>query len=324
MGNQEESLPHRAQDAGEFIAAMRHLKERSGLTYRQLERRAAERGETLARSTLADVLRGRTLPRPELLAAFVRACGDDHRLEGWLAAREEVAGRAAAEGSATVRRTSPHRSAGRKPALMVAVAATVALLLAGGVGAWQLYAPGGGEPTGKAGASRTAGPPHLLQSSAPSPPSAGSGRLSGWVRIRPVTAPRLCLTDGRVRDRRYTPLVAVQRPCDQVAPQDTLLEPMGGDSYRIQWHHPDYGMGCLKVLSRGPGAGLLEPMDDCAEDSRFHIEPSGPYVNGTYVLRVDGQGCVGIRGSGRSEGTEAVMERCVGKGGQVFTIEPAR
>jgi hypothetical protein len=31
----------------------------------------------------------------------------------------------------------------------------------------------------------------------------------------------------------------------------------------------------------------------------------------------------GIKGSGTSEGAEAVRERCVGEGGQVFVIEPA-
>lgn len=43
-------------------------------------------------------------------------------------------------------------------------------------------------------------------------------------------------------------------------------------------------------------------------------EPSGTYGAGAYVLRLAGQGRAGIRGSGASEGTEAVMGRCVGKG----------
>ncbi|MFE2671379.1 helix-turn-helix domain-containing protein [Streptomyces mirabilis] len=54
---------------------MRRLKERSGLTYRELEVKAARNGDMLARSTLADVLGRTNLPRPDVLAAFVRACG---------------------------------------------------------------------------------------------------------------------------------------------------------------------------------------------------------------------------------------------------------
>ncbi|MEU9982118.1 helix-turn-helix transcriptional regulator [Streptomyces sp. NPDC050856] len=314
MENQAKSLPQRAQDAAEFVSLMRQLKERSGLTYRQLEERAAVRGDVLPRSTLANVLAGRTPPRPELLAAFVRACGDGHRLEAWLAAWADIGA------SKTVSTAEPEPV--RRPPLRgliarrpVAVAAGVMLaLLLTGAGVRLLAAPGG-EPAVSGAAGGNAGP---------ALPAVSLDLPEGWVRIRPVSAPELCLTDGRVRDRRYTPLVAVQRPCDQVAPQDTLLEPVGGDSYRIQWHHPDYGKGCLKVLTQGSGAGLLEPMDDCAQGSRFHIEPSGPPGNGTYVFRVDGQGCMGIVDSGTREGTEAVMDRCVGRDGQVFVIEPAR
>ncbi|MFH8597274.1 hypothetical protein [Streptomyces rimosus] len=44
--------PAAARDVTEFLAMLRDLKERRGLTYRQLEQRAAEQGEVLARSTL--------------------------------------------------------------------------------------------------------------------------------------------------------------------------------------------------------------------------------------------------------------------------------
>ncbi|MCP9961532.1 helix-turn-helix transcriptional regulator [Streptomyces somaliensis] len=324
MGNQEGVFPHRVRDTAEFVALMRDLKERSGLTYRQLEERAAERGEVLARSTLADALTGRTAPRPELLTAFVRACGEEERLQMWLAAREQAVGSQRADtggpnppgntgnagdsgSTGGAGDTPPRKAAGRRAA---AVATAAALL--GGVGVWLVTASGG-EPGGDG----------IVPGAESVSPAPGADPLSGWVRIRPVTAPTLCLTDGRVRDRRYTPLVAVQRPCDRVAPQGTLLEPVGGNAYRIQWHHPDHGKGCLRVLPRGAGAGLLEPHDDCARGSRFHIEPSGPRGGGGYVFRVDGHGCVGIRGSDPSEGAEATVERCTGKGGQVFAVESA-
>ncbi|MFE2751063.1 helix-turn-helix domain-containing protein [Actinosynnema sp. NPDC059335] len=86
----EGGRPDTARDAAGFVAMLRELKERSGLTLRGLEERAAARGEVLARSTVADMLRKDALPRPELLAAYVRACGVEHP-EPWLRARERLA-----------------------------------------------------------------------------------------------------------------------------------------------------------------------------------------------------------------------------------------
>jgi transcriptional regulator with XRE-family HTH domain len=83
--------PQQPRNAAEFAARLRQLKDRSGLSYRQLEERAAERGEVLPRSTLADVLRHDALPRPEMLTAFLNACGAGHETEAWLAARNRIA-----------------------------------------------------------------------------------------------------------------------------------------------------------------------------------------------------------------------------------------
>ncbi|MBM0279662.1 helix-turn-helix domain-containing protein, partial [Micromonospora tarensis] len=86
-----EPRPDEAADAAEFVDLLRQLKDRSRLTYRQLEQRAAAAGDVLARSTAADILRRSTLPRPEVLAAFVRACGAEDQVETWLRARHRLA-----------------------------------------------------------------------------------------------------------------------------------------------------------------------------------------------------------------------------------------
>ncbi|MGW1060228.1 RICIN domain-containing protein [Micromonospora rubida] len=349
--------PDQAGTTVEFLALLRELKDRSGHTYRELERRAAARGDVLPRSTTAAALRGHSPPRAELLEALVRACGAEEHLQQWLRARDRLdaageqpdqpvapgnpppgppappdggrpdpapgGGPAATTNGRSdgdTRRRTPAtrwRPAGRRfrPAL---VAPILASLLAVGVGAAPTTTSARGTPTGPAATAGRESTGATVRQSLPLPTN-----LLGEIRIRPVTAPDLCLADGRVLDLRYTPLVAVQRSCDEVWPQTTVLQPAGDETYRIRWDHPDYGPGCLRVLTAGPGAGLLEPWDDCVRGSRFRIEPSGSYDSNTYVLRVPGYGCVGIRDSGASEGTEAVMGRCVGKGGQVFHIEPA-
>ncbi|WP_425413287.1 RICIN domain-containing protein, partial [Micromonospora rosaria] len=235
-----------------------------------------------------------------------------HRADG--GARRGPAARPARAGQPGRAAARLWPTAGERSAPVLLALLVGALVVAGG---WALLpgTPPTGAPSGAAATttpSRTAGQDHPLPAN-----------LLGQVRIRPVTAPTLCLTDGRVLDRRYTPLVAVQRPCDEVSPQTTTIQPTGEGTYRIRWDHPDYGPGCLVVLTDGPGIGLLEPWDDCVRASHFRIEPSGSYDGGTYVLRVVGNGCAGIRQSSTEAGTEVVMERCVGRGGQVFVIEPA-
>ncbi|WP_371408699.1 hypothetical protein OG423_28125 [Micromonospora zamorensis] len=86
-----ELRPDEATDPAEFVDMLRQLKDRSRLTYRQLEQRAAATGDVLARSTAADILRRSTLPRPEVVAAFVRACGAEDQVETWLRARHRLA-----------------------------------------------------------------------------------------------------------------------------------------------------------------------------------------------------------------------------------------
>lgn len=360
-----EPQPEQARTFAEFVASLRQLRQKSGHTYRELEQRAAERGDVLPRSTIADALSRPALPRAELLSAFVRACGADDQVERWLRVRDRlaeddapalteptgdlsastgpapvpVAALASAPGGEMVPDTvgkesfrsdsSPERELRRTrhlPRRTLIMRLGVVGLLAAGWGVlaqdtgWHIQERSG--PVSRA--SRTPTAPDAAGTSAGAGTSTGPLVPAGrWIRIRPLTAPHLCLTDGRVRDRRYTPLVAVQRPCDEVSPQGTLLEHVHGDLYRIQWHHPDYGKGCLEALTEGPGVGLLEPADDCVRGSQFHVEPSGSYGASTYVLRIEGQGCVGMRDSGTSEGVEAVIGRCVGRGGQVFRIEPA-
>ncbi|KOG89883.1 hypothetical protein ADK38_11785, partial [Streptomyces varsoviensis] len=91
VGEPWELSPNVAQDAAGFVELLQRLKEHSGLTYRELEERAARNGDVLARSTLADALRRKSLPRANVVAAFVRACGDGQRTDAWLEARARIA-----------------------------------------------------------------------------------------------------------------------------------------------------------------------------------------------------------------------------------------
>jgi hypothetical protein len=86
--------PERAtpRDPAEFVAAMRALKAASRAGFRTLEQRAEAAGDVLPKSTLIAVLGRETLPREEVVAAFVRACGlGEEAVERWVAVRRDLA-----------------------------------------------------------------------------------------------------------------------------------------------------------------------------------------------------------------------------------------
>ncbi len=94
MGIEGAAGPSGAEDAAALVARLRELRERSGRSYRELEKRARARGTYLPRSTVAGMLSRSALPREDLLVAFVQVCGDGERAGAWLAARQWIASRA--------------------------------------------------------------------------------------------------------------------------------------------------------------------------------------------------------------------------------------
>ncbi|NGN63454.1 hypothetical protein G5C51_05990 [Streptomyces sp. A7024] len=120
--------PPATADEAEFMASLRRLKTWSGRSYRQLERAASAAGEWLPSSTAASMLTRQTLPREELLWAYVRACGlAEEPAEAWLAARTRTA-----LGDDACVRTLP-----RRLRVSVAAAAALAALALGGTMAFQ-------------------------------------------------------------------------------------------------------------------------------------------------------------------------------------------
>ncbi|MEU4528972.1 helix-turn-helix domain-containing protein [Micromonospora ureilytica] len=315
-----ELRPDEAADPAEFIEMLRDLKDRSRLTYRQLEQRAAAAGDVLARSTAADILRRSSLPRPEVVAAFVRACGAEDQVETWLRARHRLAaGQPTPQSPAadptpvdavtTVAPEHPDPARPRwfarpAPLALLVVAALLATL---GVGFWIERRD---DEQGKA------------------PASADDGARSpsaGLSRIRPVRSPHLCLTEGRDRTGQYTKEIAVQRPCTEAAPPHTALEPVADGMFFIYWDHPVLGKGCLTIREEDPGRNLLEPWDekDCSADRSkqvFLFEPTGSTPD-AYRIRPDRSGlCVGLRDDDNGVSDAALVEPCTGGPDQVFLI----
>jgi hypothetical protein len=76
----------------EFVVALRRLKNWSGMGFRLLQRRAAQLGLILPRSTITAVFSRDSLPREDLVVALVRTCGgDQEEVDRWVAVRRRIA-----------------------------------------------------------------------------------------------------------------------------------------------------------------------------------------------------------------------------------------
>lgn len=319
--------PEHAADVAEFVALMKRLKDASGLTYRQLEESAEREGRVLPRSTIADVLRRRALPRPQMLNAFVHACGAGDQADAWLRARNDLAlgggspaatdgapgadadgsrrpGAEAGEGDAG---SAPAPPRPRRRAASPLVWASLSAALVAGIALWLLLSDPFGDSAG--GGPSTAGP------------------KAGWYSIRPAGAADLCVTEGRDPGGDT---VAVQRPCSRSEPPYTRLEPLGDGRFFVKWAHPVHGWGCLTALD----SGLLEPWDDCRSSRAtqvFTFEPvttAEPRASGTgraetYRLRLRTAGggqCLGVPDRGPE--AAAVAGPCTDSTGQHFLLVP--
>lgn len=148
---------------------------------------------------------------------------------------------------------------------------------------------------------------------------------SGWVTMRPVDAPRLCVTEGRERNRRTDRPVAVQLPCERAPQPRVFLEHVSGSTYRVQWHHPVHDRGCLSVDEPPHGAGegeeLVSPRECTGQPhQRFRLEPVG---RGYRLRPLDSGLCLGLLPP-RTEGAELVQALCTGYEDQSFRFERAR
>ncbi|MDX3228383.1 hypothetical protein [Streptomyces sp. ME19-01-6] len=140
---------------------------------------------------------------------------------------------------------------------------------------------------------------------------------AGPIRIHPVSAPGLCLTEGQERKTGRAE-IAAQMPCADVPLPRVSLDAVGDGVYRIQWYHPGEGrgLGCLAVDGSAMESGALLAPGNCsnAGNMKFRLEPS----HGGFRLRPVHSGlCVGILPP-RTEGAEAIQNTCTGAANQAF------
>ncbi|MFE7130076.1 XRE family transcriptional regulator [Streptomyces sp. NPDC057638] len=320
----EPTCPEGPLTVREYVAALRALRDWSGLTYRQLAAKAEAAGEVLPSSTLAAALHRDTLPRPELVAALVRAVGlDETAVTRWVAARERARetaldagpvpdpGAVTPDGAETGGGGSappPGRPRPRWRAA-VAVAALVALALAV---ALVVVLDRDQEPPGGAGASAV---PRLP--------------AKGWYQMRPQhVAEALCVGEGRERNKRTVRPLAVQRPCGTVVPR-TYLERISEGVYQIQWHREGMTTGCLTVdQAYTVSQALLAPtVCEGAAHQRFVLEPGKRGDSGVPLFRLrplHSNLCVGVLGGAADTdvGAEIAQKDCDGGADQDFAFVP--
>ncbi|MFY1620717.1 helix-turn-helix domain-containing protein [Micromonospora sp. WMMD736] len=321
--------PDEAADPAALIDLLRQLKDRSRLTFRQLEQRAAAAGDVLARSTAADLLRRSTLPRPEVLAAFVRACGASDEVDEWLRARHRLAAGAyvSAEppvdtssgvGTDDVLTVGPDEARSRWFTRPAPLALLVVATLLVGLGVWFWW-PQENER-------RTSEKTAVGASADETASGTGQGSpASGRSQIRLARDPQLCISEGRDRSAQYENEVAAQRPCAGATPPETYLVPVTDGMYFVKWEHPIKGVGCLTVRREDPGQNLVEPQHQCRTDSwdqLFRFLPTGSAPN-AYRLRPAGSDlCLGIRDDDTEVPAEIAAEPCTGQPDQVFLVDP--
>ncbi|MFF5089174.1 XRE family transcriptional regulator [Streptomyces niveus] len=313
--------PTQASTPAEFIEALRALRTWSGLTYRQLESKAAAQSDALPASTMASTLGRTTLPRERFVDGFTRACGlGEEEIRPWLQTLRRIAAdEPVPAGAESDSERGDDKGVSADGGSVPAPAPRRWRRAVGLVGAVGVGAVGALVVSSLHEVSRQTEPPTMRVT--------GLRMLDvgSWARIHPARTPELCVSEGRDRTGRYDTAIAAQRPCTKAVAPQVFLEPVGQNRVQIQWHHPKHSIGCLTVMLEGPGRDLLEPRDDCVDTNRaqqFRIEPFGPPAAAHFRIRPVTTGwCLSLRDQGTMTGAEVVQGRCSGAADQDFLIE---
>jgi hypothetical protein len=310
--------PEQACSSAEFVAQMQALKDWSGLTYRELTSRAEAVGDILPRSTVANMLSRSSVPREELVAAFVRACGcGPDATDTWLRVRKELTRRErqtvevpdfgvrAGVGAGDVE-PGPGPDEPEPPRRRVWLtraawlAAVVALGGAGVAVTLALLVPKDEEPVQR----------RTTAAVAPAP---------GPVEIRAVHS-GLCLSErsGEQNGQLY------QVPCTPDTIPRFVLRSLGID-WRIVTHHPDFGPGCTGVREKSTDPGAPVHDQECGNRGpaeAFRLEPVGTPVQGYRMRPLHSDLCAGVPDASKERGVEIVQQPCSKDAkGQLFSFD---
>ncbi|MFJ7960370.1 hypothetical protein ACIQ62_29175 [Streptomyces sp. NPDC096319] len=299
--------PREARTPAEFLVCLQAVKERSGLTYRELSARAASHGDVLPRSTVANMLSRPTLPREELLTVFLRACGvAPDEAEAWRTVRGELALRGVYEpegaepGPATTGDRERDRAEGATDGRVGPVPGGDPGEASAGAGegpagtGGELRGAGGGSggvpvwPGGVHGDGERAGTPSRIRRGLVAAVALAGLVLAGVSVVaflrdghaghppRTPTAPaagdvrvRVAGTEFCLGERRGTRSGQVhQLSCAAAGVPHYSLAELGGGRWRIVSDHPDFGPGCSGIPSGGRIPDAAYEDSECGDPTR--------------------------------------------------------
>lgn len=329
--------PEQAQSSAEFVAQMQALKEWSGLTYRELTARADAVGDVLPRSTVANMLSRGTVPREELVAAFVRACGcGPGTTETWLRVRKELSRRERqsvevpeyAVGEPEPRsepRSEPEPGVGteefappeppRRAWLARALLPTMVVALGAVALAVTLASLDSDESEKKQSTEQ----PRSSQPRSSQSGSSQSGSLQpGPVQIRAVHS-GLCLAEaGGQNGQLY------QQPCSPDTTPRFSLKPIE-PAWRIVTFHRQFGEGCTGVKDKSLEVGAPLEDQECGKRGpaeAFLLEPVGQPVRGYRLRPLHSNLCAGVPGAATKPGAKLRQLACTKDAkGQLFAFD---
>lgn len=352
--------PEQAQSSAEFVAQMQALKDWSGLTYRELTARADAVGDVLPRSTVANMLSRSTVPREELVVAFVRACGcGPGATETWLRVRKELSRRerqsfevpeyAAGQpepepgsepGSEAGPEPGPEPGPGteesappeppRRPWLARAVLPTVIVALGVVALAVTLASRDSDESENRQGENRQAEKRQSTEqpgSSQPRPSQSGSSQSgpsqSGSLQPGPVRI-RAVHSGLCLAEAGGQNGQLYQQPCSPDTTPRFSLKPIE-PAWRIVTFHRQFGEGCTGVKDKSLEVGAPLEDQECGKRGpaeAFLLEPVGQPVRGYRLRPLHSNLCAGVPEAATKPGAKLRQLACTKDAkGQLFAFD---